>query len=157
MCFIAVNHNYGDNRLTSKIQKPMKCIEIHQLQRTNVTFLTPLSQMFLFSKSSLQWLTSVKSLTVELQSLHVFERHSNGKISLECIGNQVLLWVNNDILLSSYHSHYVAYWLMLAAPNVWGGWGHWHATCRWDLQQQFLAHSQYFWPPSPHSCLPPNK
>ena len=31
-CFTAVSHNYGDNRLTAKIQKPTKWIEIRQSQ-----------------------------------------------------------------------------------------------------------------------------
>ena len=37
--FTAVNHKYGDNRLTAEIQKLTKKREFHQSQCTNMTFL----------------------------------------------------------------------------------------------------------------------
>ena len=37
-CFTAVNHNYGDNWMTAKIQKPTKWIKVRKSNCTDMTF-----------------------------------------------------------------------------------------------------------------------
>ena len=48
LCFTAVNHNFSDNQLTAKIQKPTKWIEIHQSQSKKMTFDSHELNIFVF-------------------------------------------------------------------------------------------------------------
>ena len=83
MFFTAVNHNYGDNWLTTKIQKPTNGSKSANHSARN-NLLTPLSKTFLFSKRSAAVIDGSEKrngwLNFERQSPHVIERRSNNQL-----------------------------------------------------------------------------
>ena len=92
--FTAVNHNYGDNLLTTKIQKPTNGSKSTNHSTRN-NLLTPLSKTFLFSKRSAAVIDgSAKRngwLNFERQSPHVIERRSNGCYRVFILGSMFSL------------------------------------------------------------------
>ena len=89
--FTAVNHNYGDNWLTKKIQKPTNGSKSANHSARN-NLLTLLSKTFLFSKRSAAVIDGSEKrngwLNFERQSPHVIERRSKAIFSGMTFHNQ---------------------------------------------------------------------